>query len=238
MLRLGDSANFGRTLAAVGLLAGPLLLAISSILDPAWEDTAAAYLAEVADNKGAYIAAGVIATIGTLIFIVGMLGVMRLMRRQRVTLGQVAAGLLTFGLIGLTPLLAFNGFDVVLAEADNRDAAVAIYEDVEESAALGIYWVSFFLVGIVLGSILLAVALFRRRIVPLWSPVLLIVAIVVGFFGESAVVSALSFLVLGAALYPLAMRIWSLGDDQWKHWELPLEEETQAQAPATTGSPA
>jgi hypothetical protein len=102
MPRLGDSANFGRTLAAVGLLAGPLLLAISSILDPAWEDTAAAYLAEVADNKGAYIAAGVIATIGTLIFIVGMLGVMRLMRRQRVTLGQVAAGLLAFGLIGLT----------------------------------------------------------------------------------------------------------------------------------------
>jgi hypothetical protein len=98
--------------------------------------------------------------------------------------------------------------------------------------------VSFFVVGIVLGSILLAVALFRRRIVPLWSPVLLIVAIVVGFFGESAVVSALSFLVLGAALYPLAMKIWRLGDDQWKHWELPLEEETQAPAPAATGSPA
>jgi hypothetical protein len=44
--------------------------------------------------------------------------------------------------------------------------------------------------------------------------------------------------VLGAALYPLAMKIWGLGDDQWKHWELPLEEETQAPAPATTGSPA
>jgi hypothetical protein len=236
MLRLRDSANFSRTLAAIGLLLGPLLLALSSILDPAWDDDAATYLAEVADNKGAYIAAGAIGTIGTLLFIPGMLGVMRLMRRRGVTLGQVAAGLLTFGLIGLTPLLAFNGLDVVLAEASNRDAAVAIYEDIEDSAAVTIYWVSFFMVGIVLGSILLAVALFRRRIVPIWSPILLIVAIVVGFFGESAVISALSFLVLGAALYPLAMRIWSLDDAQWKHWELPLGEETEAATPAATPS--
>ena len=238
MLRLGDSANFSRTLAAIALVVGPLLLAISSLLDPAWDDDAATYLAEVADNEGAYVAAGAFGTVGSLFFVVGMLGVMRLMRRRGLTLGQVAAGLLVFGMIGLTPILAFNGFDVVLADADNRDAAVAIYEDVEESAAVTIYWVSFFMIGIVLGSILLAVALFRRRIVPIWSPILLILAIVVGFFGQSSVVSALSFLVLGAALYPLAMKIWNLGDDQWKHWELPLEEKTQAAAPAATQSPA
>lgn len=238
MLRLGDTANFSRTLAAIGLLAGPLLLAISTIVDPAWDDDAATYLAEVADNTGAYIATGILATIGTLIFIPGMLGVLRLMRRRGVTLGQVAAGLLVFGLIGLTAGLAFNGIDVVLAEADNRDAAVAIYEDVEESAALTIYFVAFFFVGIVLGSILLAVALFRRRIVPIWSPILLIVSILVGFFGESAVVGALSFLVLGAALSPLAMRIWNLDDDQWKQWELPLGEEPQSVTPAATQPPA
>jgi hypothetical protein len=238
MLRLRDSANFSRTLAAIGLIAGPLLLAISGIVDPAWEDDSAAYLAEVADNKGAYIAAGAIATLGTLLFIAGMLGVMRLMRRRGVTLGQVAAGLMLLGLIGLTPALAFNGMDVVLAEADNRDAAVAIYDAVEESAAVIVYWVSAFMVGIVLGSILLAVALFRRRIVPIWSPLLLILAIVVGFFGENAVVSALSFLVLGAAFYPLAMKIWALDDEQWKHWELPLGEEREAATAAPTQSPA
>ena len=118
--------------------AGPLLLAISSILDPAWEDTAAAYLAEVADNKGAYIAAGVIATIGTLIFIVGMLGVMRLMRRQRVTLGQVAAGLLTFGLIGLTPLLALFNAATLAKGTESIESARQEQELLEERRRLQI----------------------------------------------------------------------------------------------------
>ncbi len=36
MLRFSDSRNFSRTLAAIGLIAGPLLLCIESLLDPAW----------------------------------------------------------------------------------------------------------------------------------------------------------------------------------------------------------
>lgn len=235
MLRFGDSANFSRTLAAIGLLAGPLLLAISGLIDPAWDDNAATYLGEVAANEGAYIAAGAISTVGTLLFIVGMLGVLRLMRRRAVSLGQVAAGLLVFGLIGLTPTLAFYGIDVNLARADNREAAAAIYDQME-SGPLVVYWVSFFFIGILLGSLLLAIALFRRRIVPIWSPILLIVAMVVGFFGQSSVVSALSFVLLGVALAPLAMRIWRLTDDEWKQWELPVDREATP-GPRTETSP-
>jgi hypothetical protein len=235
MLRLSDSRNFSRTLAAIGLIAGPVLLAIGGLLDPAWDDDAATYLQNVVDDKGMYIAAGALGTVGTLLFIPGMLGVRKLMRRRGISLGQAAATLLTFGLIGLVPVLAFNGFDVILAEAENREAAVAIYDDVEESAAVTIYWVSFFFVGIVLGSILLTIALFRRRIVPIWSPILLIVSIVVGFFGQSRVVSAISFLVLAAALYPLAMRIWGLRDEQWERW-VPLEDGEAA--PPASAPPA
>lgn len=236
MLRFSDSRNFSRTLAAIGLLAGPLLLAIGGLLDPAWDDDAATYLQNVADGKGAYIAAGALGTVGTLLFIPGMLGVARLMRRRSVGLGQIAATLLVVGLIGIIPVLAFNGLDVVLAEADNRGAAVAIFNDIEDSAAVNVYWMFFFFIGIMLGSILLAVALFRRRIVPIWSPILLIVSIVVGWFGESAVVSALSFLVLGAAVFPLAQKMWSLSDDDWERWELPVERE--APAPAAAAPPA
>ena len=77
-----------------------------------------------------------------------------------------------------------------------------------------------------LGSILLAIALFRRRIVPIWSPILLLVAIVVSFLAgeESAIVNAISSLILTAALAPLAMLIWGLSDDEWERWELSLED--------------
>ena len=170
MLRFSDSRNFSRTLAAIGLIAGPLLFAIEALLDPAWASDSAEYLAEVADDKGRYIAAGAAGTIGSLLFIPGLLGVMRLFRGRSVTLGQIAAGLLTVGVIGLSAILAFNGFDVILADHADRAAAVEIYDELDDSGALIAYFLFFFFIGIVLGSILLAIALFRRRIVPIWSP--------------------------------------------------------------------
>jgi hypothetical protein len=225
MLRFSDSRNFSRTLAAIGLIAGPLLFCIEALLDPAWASDSAEYLAEVAADKGRYIAAGAVGTIGSLLFIPGLLGVMRLFRGRSVTLGQIAAGLLAVGVIGLTAGLAFNGFDVILADSADREAAVQIYDEGDENGAVIAYFLFFFFIGIVLGSILLAIALFRRRIVPIWSPILLVVAILLGFFAseESAIVNAISFLVLTAALAPLAMRIWGLSDDEWERWELSLE---------------
>jgi hypothetical protein len=232
MLRFSDSRNFSRTLAAIGLLAGPLLFCIQSLLDPAWASDGAEYLAEVADDKGRYIASGAVGTIGSLLFIPGLLGVARLFRGRSITLGQFAAVLLTIGIIGLTAGLVFNGFDVILAEHSDREAAVQIYDEGDDNGAVIAYFLFFFFIGIVLGSILLAIALFRRRIVPIWSPILLVAAILLGFFAgeESAVVNAISFLVLAAALAPLAMRIWALTDDEWERWELPLE-------PASAGGP-
>jgi hypothetical protein len=219
MLRFSDSRNFSRTLAGIGLIAGPLLLAIGALIDPAWSDDSAEYLQEVADDKGRYAVAGVLWTLGTLIFIAGTLGLIKLLRGRGVTLGQIGAGLITIGLIAFTAVLAFNAFDIELADAENREAMVALSDSLEDSALLSVYFFGFFLGGIVLGSLLLAIALFRRRIVPIWSPILLIVAVIVGFFAASAVVNAISFLVLLAALAPLAMRILALSDDDWAHWE-------------------
>jgi hypothetical protein len=239
MLRFSDSRNFSRTLAAIGLLAGPLLFCIESLLDPAWASDSAEYLAEVADDKGRYIAAGAAGTIGSLLLIPGMLGVMRLFRGRSITLGQIGAGLIAMGAIGLTGILAFNGFDIILADHADRAAAVEIYDQGDENGALLAYFLFFFFIGIVLGSILLAIALFRRRIVPIWSPILLVVAILVGFFAseESAIVNAISFLILAAALFPLAMLIWGLSDDEWERWELPLEDARAAGAAAPPPPP-
>jgi hypothetical protein len=236
MLRFSDSRNFGRTLAAIGLVAGPVLLFVSALVDPAWAEESVEYLQEVADGTGRYLVAGALGSIGSLLFIPGMLGVAKLLRGRRVTFGQIAATLVATGLIGLTAVLAFNGVDVILAEADDREAAAGIFDDFEESAGTLAYFVAFFFIGIVLGSILLAVALFRQRIVPVWSPILLVVAIVLGFIGGTQILNALSFLLLGAALFPLAMRIWSLSDEAWGHWE-PLAQGPPAGAAGPTETP-
>lgn len=234
MLRFSDSRNFSRTLAGIGLIAGPVLFVIATLLDPAWGDDHAAYLQDVDEASGRYAVSGLLWTLGSLLFIAGTIGLIKLLRGRGVSLGQIGAGLITIGLIGLTAVLAFNAFDIAMADADNRQAMVELSESLEDSGLLMGYFFGFFLGGIVLGSILLAIALFRRRIVPIWSPILLLVSVVVGFIAESNVLSAISFALLLAAMAPLAMRMLALSDADWERWE-PLAERPVPTAPAEPG---
>jgi len=219
MLDVSDSRNFSRTLAGLGLVLGPLFFLIGSMIDPAWSDNRATYLETVAGAPGRYLFAGALWTLGALLFIPGMLGVMKIMRGRGLTLGQVGAGLITFGLILLAGNLAFYGMDVAMAQFADRNAAVAMVEAMEGSAVLGPYYMVAFLGGVVLGSILLAVALFRRRVVPVWAPVLLVASTLLGFVGETQLLSTLSLLLLVAGLFPLSRRILSLSDEAWALWE-------------------
>jgi Domain of unknown function (DUF4386) len=227
MLGLSDTRRFSRTLAAIGLVLGPLLFLLDTLIDPAWADDDAAYLAEVAGHKGRYVIAELASTFGALIWIVGMVGIMRLLRRRRVTLGQLAPGMVIVGLIGLTASFAFSVFDLAMVDFENREAMVRLHAELGDSYAYRAYWLIFFSVGTVLGLILLAVPLLRRRIVPVWSPILLILASVFWHVaGGERVTDALALAMLAAALAPLAARIWSLSDEDWAQWEIPLQGTT------------
>lgn len=232
MLNLADSRNFARTLAALGLFVGPMSFLIASVIDPAWADDGATYLQEVAAGETMYLAAGVLWTVGSLFLVFGMLGVVRLMRDKGVTLGQVGAGLMALGSIMLSAAVAFFGVDVALARVEDRALAVEIWESLESVPVAGAFYFVAFLGGIVLGSLLLAIALFRRKTVPVWSPVVLIVSTVVGFVGQTQLMSVISIGLLAVALFPLGQKIWSLSDDQWAQWA-PL---ASAGTPEATGA--
>jgi hypothetical protein len=220
VLNPSDSRTFGRTLAALGLVAGPILLLLASLLDSAWSADPAQYLQQVADSRERYLTAGVFWTLGALFLVAGALGAAKLMRGRGVTLGQLGAWLIAFGTILFSAAVGFNGIDVVLADFPDRQAAVALFDGMENNPFVTAYYFIAFLGGIVLGSVLLAIALFRRRIVPIWSPILLVVSTVLGFLGgEMQLLTALSLLLLAVALFPLAMRIWSLTDESWGRWE-------------------
>jgi hypothetical protein len=71
----------------------------------------------------------------------------------------------------------------------------------------------------VLGVLLVAVALALRRVVPIWSPIALVLAVVVGFLPDNKVASVnrVALVLLGTAA--LAPRIWALSDDEWEAWQ-------------------
>jgi hypothetical protein len=74
-----------------------------------------------------------------------------------------------------------------------------------------------------IGPILRAVAGLRHRLVPPWSPILLIAASVFWHLtGGEGATDALALVVLAVALAPFAARIRSLSDEDWARWEVPL----------------
>jgi hypothetical protein len=219
MVRLPDSRTASRVLAALGLVVGPLMFLCDTVIDPAWAEDHSAYLAEIAGSKAAYVAAEVIATIGALLLIAGLLGVMRLLRGPRITPGQLAATVLIVGLIGIAGSLAFSVFGLAMTDFQDRDAMIALHEELEDSNGYAYFWLAFFTVGVVLGSIALALAIARSHLVPLWSPALLATAAALWLLaGQNRLLNGLTFLILTAALAPLARHIWLLSNEDWGRW--------------------
>ncbi len=241
MLNFSDSRNFTRTLAAISLLVTPILLLLGAIIGPDLGDNTTEELANIADNEAAYVISGLLFLIGPLVFVPGMLGVIRLMRRRGVTLGQVGAALIMFGALLIIAFYGWGAVEYVAAteEGLNRPEMAALFDAAEDSA-LGIpIWVGGFILGLALGSILLAIALWRNQVVPVWSPIALVASTVLGFFGESKVLSIISFVLLFVALFPIAQKLLSISDDEWETWHLPEPGGAQPPppAPAESGTP-
>ena len=237
MLKLSDSRNFGRTLGGIGLIAASILFVASTAVDPAWDEGTADYLAEVAADDGLYLLAGILNLVGALFLIAGLLSVIHLLRRRRVTLGQIGAGLVLIGAVAVAANYIISVFEIVSTdEKFDRAQMVELFEDAEESGEAAPFFVMF-LGGLVLGAILLAVGLWRQRAVAVWVPILLVVGNIVGFAGESQGLALVSSVILAAALIPLGLKILSVSDDDWERWEV-LPEPNRPEARAAPEGPS
>ncbi len=203
-----DPRAVGRTLAATGLVAGPLLFLADAAIDPAWANSDAAYLAEVASNRATYIAAELASTLGALFLIAGMLGVMQLVRGPRATLVQFAAGIVVIGLIGLTGSLAFSIVDLAMADSADRAAMAELRAELQDSAPYRAFWLVFSAAATLGGLLLLAVALYLCRTVPRWAPAAICAGVLLWYLrgGDQAAFIA-SWALLTIGLTPLALAI-------------------------------
>ena len=149
-------------------------------------------------------------TVGALLLVAGMIGVIHEMRGPRVTFGQLAAGLVTVGFIGLTGSIAFSVFDLAMADFADRDAMVALHAELQDSGAYRAFWLTFSALATVGGLVLLAIALYLRRIVPTWAPAAIGAAVLLWYVGGSEqIVFIASWALLTLAFLPLAALIRS-----------------------------
>jgi hypothetical protein len=233
MLKLSDSRNFGRTLAGIALIAAPLLFLLGSAIDPAWAEDTDEYLSEVAADKGLYLLAGILNLVGALLLIPGLLGVIHLLRRRRVTVGQIGAALVMIGAVAIASTYVINVIEIVgTGDEFDRGQLVSLLDETEESGEAAPVFVMF-LLGLVLGSILLAIGLWRQKAVPVWVPIVLVLSSVSGFVaGDNQVSSLITSAILAVALIAIGMRILAVSDDDWERWEVLSEERAQSASSA------
>jgi uncharacterized membrane protein len=235
MLRLSDSRNFSRTLAAICLVAGPLFLVAGSLVEPETGDEPAEYLADIAANDGEHLAAAFLFLIGGLVLLPGLLALAHLLRGRRVGLGQLGAWLLVIGTIGAIMFFPIGAFEYELVQDGVSAQDVAFQDRLEDSAAGAVIFLMF-AVGVIFGAVITAVVAWRRALVPVWSAVLLAIAPFVGFFGESRVIGAIAFALLAVGLGMLGRRMLAMSDDEWARWEL-LPDRPRRDEPATAAAP-
>jgi hypothetical protein len=236
LLRFSDARNFGRTLTGLALIVGPLLMLAAGIISPDTDnDNKVKELNSIAAHKSGYIIGSVLFLLSTLVLLAASVGIIHLFRGRRVTLGQIAGSLL---LIGTATTFAFYAFSVAEYEMVNQKgldrAVLADYLHKANNTAAGAPIFILFLLGIVLGLILLAVALWRSGLVPKWAAALILVGGVLAFAaGQSQVASIINSVLLLIAFGMFSRTVLSMSDEEW---DAPRERPQEPVAPPVTAS--
>jgi hypothetical protein len=231
LLKFSDARNFGRTVTGLLLISAPALLVIGSIVAPDTDHkNKLRELSAIAAHKGTYVVSGVIFLLGTLLMVFAGAGLIRMFRGRRgVTLGQVAGvGVMLAGTVGAGwYALGAMEYEMVHERGLNTVALAQFLHKSDQAAAITPLFV-IFLIGAVIGLVLLGIASWRTRTVPIWAAVLIIIAGPVSFFAQGHVGSIIGNVVLLAALSTLGVRALSMTDEEW---EAPRERPAIAPQP-------
>lgn len=217
MLKFSDRRNFARTLAAIALIAAPLLLLLGQLIGPDLGGDGPERLRQIADNEARFVASALIFFFASFFFIPAMLGVMRLLRNGGVTLGQIAAGLVMVGAVAVIGFYGGGIFDLEMATSDVDQTVAAQISDAAEDHPLIFAPVVLFIFGFVLGNLLLAVSLWRRRVIAPPMAALIGVAAILAFIGgETKWVGVAGFAVMLIGYGAIAMKVLATSDEQWE----------------------
>jgi len=229
VLRFSDARNFGRTATGLLLIVGPLLLIVGSLVGPNTDYGDSVHdklkeLASVQAHKGTYLAGNLIFVIALLCLMLGAFGLVKMFRGPRgVTLGQVAAVMLAIGstvamgwyaLGSIEYSMVQHHSEALLNTGGTRLVYATFIHATGNSGPLALLFV-LFIVGVVLGQVLLGVGALRTRIVPVWAGILIIVSGLASFFANGQAGEIVSGVITLVAFGALGLRALRMSDEEW-----------------------
>lgn len=214
MLKIWAADNFRRTLAGLCLIAAPLVGLIGALLTPRVTGGLGEELAVISQHSERWLISTFLTLLSFFLLIPAVLGMAHLLRDRAVALGHVGAGLVLLGVYFHAAVIGYSLVEVPLtASGIERARTIAFTERMYEDAAFTMVLLPF--LSFYLGSIILAVALWRAQVAPLWVVVAIVLALLAEFFGPEALSPALMFVLLLIGLGWIGRKVLLMTDAEW-----------------------
>jgi hypothetical protein len=215
-----DSQHLRKMVAGACMLLAPLLFLIAFVVSPELETKAGAALSSAADNVDRFYIANLLATIGLMLVVPAVLGLMHMLRERRPAYSGLG-GALT--LIGVFASLVGQGVAFVMWEMARHGADSAANTTVidrvlhDSGTVLPIYVLGY---AGALGVVVLAAGLYMARVVDWWMALFFAAGIVciniafpAGLLALAIVGSALTLVGLGS----MGLMVLRESDADWEH---------------------
>jgi hypothetical protein len=223
MLKIWDANNFRRTLAGLCLITAPLALGAADLIRISVEGDAQGtrdQFDHIAASPGVWQVATVLNMLGIVLFVPAVLGLLHLLHHRGAVLGHIGGGLLLIGLLGFAAHNAgyYGTLGAVSAPGIDQEQMIRFWQ-AAETVPGNLVSLLMFLIGYVLGMVLLGVGLFWARVVPRWTAALIVLYVVGFLFAEESLLLALiSWMLLFVGLGTIGFMLLRQSDADWaKH---------------------
>jgi hypothetical protein len=216
MLKIWDANNFRRTLAGLCLIAAPLVGLIGAFVGPQFTGSMREEIVAISENPGGWMIGNFLTLISFFLLIPAVLGLVHLLSDRAVTLGHIGGGLVLLGLYFHAAVIGYSLVELPLTASEiERTRIIAFTEETYYNHTAFTMLLLPFL-GFYLGSIILAVALWRARVAPLWVAVVIIAALVLEFIGPEAWSPQLMFALLLIGFGWIGLKVLRMADGEWE----------------------
>jgi hypothetical protein len=211
-----DIRTVSRALGAVALVAGPLALAVPIVVTDNEQAAAIDQLNDYAAHSGAALVSNLL-MIPLMLLVPAMIYTARLARRRAPTLAFLGGALAALG--WTAGLISIGAGQIVLYQGSrlpDRAGAAALIDATTSDPVYGTL-VGVFVIGHIAGMIMLGVAVWRSRVVPVWAAACFVAYPIVHFVGSatSPVLDRAANVLLLISGVALAGRLARTPDDEW-----------------------
>ena len=216
-----DASRTHRMVTAAALAGSAALVGIGGLIAPPNDGQAAGLYDSASSAPGRVTAEAILLTISSVLLVVGVIGAARVVRGRGRRLAWAAA---LFGVMGALGHVAYATFSLITIRivdaAPGREAAIETLDSINGDVAIGLL-VMPLIVAYGLSVILLPIAFYRRRLVPLWVVGLAGMAFVLEVVAPGGVlaVDGVKYALAAAAAVALAWRITQLSNSEWRNPE-------------------